>query len=600
LTDDLRIDLDYPRPQLRRAQWTDLGGEWEFEYDDADVGRGEHWERGTHPFGRRIVVPYPPESELSGIADQDFHRVLWYRRTIATPALPDGYRAMLHFGAVDYAATVWVNGQPVAAHTGGHTPFSADITDALAGVEEHVITVRALDDPADATQPRGKQDWLREPHGIWYHRTSGIWQPVWLELVPDLHIRELVWQPDLKAGRVNLQVGLSRRPVSPTWLAVRLTMADELLAEVRVHVAGDRAAVDIAVPALAHGEDRDRLLWRPGSPKLVDATLVLAPASGAGAVDTVHSYLGLRSCGFQDGRFLLNGRPFYLRMVLHQGYWPESHLAAPSGAALRREVELIDELGFNGVRIHQKIEDPRFLAWCDRLGVLAWGEMPSAYEFSARTVGALTSEWLEVLRRDASHPSVVAWVPLNESWGVPHIATRSEQQHLASGLYHLTKAVDGTRPVVSNDGWEHTTSDLWTLHDYSDAATLQRRYATPEAVDHMLRHGVPAGRRILLDEGDDRNQPVILSEFGGLSLAPEPGQNGWGYDLVQSGEELLERLRSLFAAVRSCHTLAGFCYTQLTDTLQETNGLLDPQRAPKVPLEQLRQAVTGDRAGDPP
>jgi hypothetical protein len=321
----------------------------------------------------------------------------------------------------------------------------------------------------------------------------------------------------------------------------------------------------------------------------VQATLEL----GEGPADTVQSYLGLRSCGFRDGRFLLNGLPHYLRMVLHQGYWPESHLTAPSAEALRREVELIRELGFNGVRVHQKVEDPRFLAWCDRLGLLAWDEMPSAYEFSPRSVEAITGEWLEVLRRDASHPSVVAWVPLNESWGVRHIGATSGPRHLASGLYHLTHAMDGTRPVVSNDGWEHTVSDLWTVHDYAGAETLRRRYGTPEAVAAVLRGSGPAGRRVLLDDGDDRGQPVILSEFGGLSFAPRPGEDGWGYDLVRSDAELHDRLRELFDAVRACEPLAGFCYTQLTDTLQETNGLLDDQRRPKLPIEQLRALVTG-------
>jgi hypothetical protein len=219
--------------------------------------------------------------------------------------------------------------------------------------------------------------------------------------------------------------------------------------------------------------------------------------------------------------------------------------------------------------------------------------MPSAYEFSPRSVEAITGEWLEVLRRDASHPSVVAWVPLNESWGVRHIGATSGPRHLASGLYHLTHAMDGTRPVVSNDGWEHTVSDLWTVHDYAGAETLRRRYGTPEAVAAVLRGSGPAGRRVLLDDGDDRGQPVILSEFGGLSFAPRPGEDGWGYDLVRSDAELHDRLRELFDAVRACEPLAGFCYTQLTDTLQETNGLLDDQRRPKLPIEQLRALVTG-------
>jgi beta-galactosidase/beta-glucuronidase len=583
--------LNYPRPQLRRGEWTDLCGEWEFSFDDADAGLAAHWERGDTPFEQTIVVPYPPESELSKVADPGPHRVFWYRRRLRLHPVPAGHRLLLHFGAVDYAATVWLDGHEVVRHAGGHTPFSADLTDLLGDdpEAEHVLAVRVVDDPADVTQPRGKQDWKDRPHAIWYHRTSGIWQPVWLETVPDLHIAALTWTPDLPGARVGLRVTLSRPPTTPARLSVRLKRDDDLLAEQAVTLHTDTAEIDIAISALRHGQDGGRLLWSPESPNLIDARLTL----GDNQADVVDSYLGLRSVGFRDGRFLLNGVPYYLRMVLEQGYWPQSHLAAPDAGALRREVELIKELGFNGARIHQKVEDPRFLAWCDRLGLLVWGEMPSAYQFGARTIGRLTGEWLEVLRRDAGHPCVVAWVPLNESWGVPHIAVREDQQHLASALYHLTRAVDPTRPVVSNDGWEHTISDLWTVHDYApEGRSLRERFGAPEDLRQTLRGAGPGRRRVLLVEGDERGQPVLLSEFGGLSYAAAPGQDWFGYGVVQDAEDFADRLADLLDATLHCDGVAGFCYTQLTDTMQERNGLLTEDREPKLPAERLHEMLT--------
>jgi beta-galactosidase/beta-glucuronidase len=512
---------------------------------------------------------------------------------------------LLHFGAVDYAATVWLDGHEVVRHSGGHTPFHADLTDLLAegAAAEHVLAVRVVDDPVDVTQPRGKQDWRDHPHAIWYHRTSGIWQPVWLETVPDLHLTSLTWTPDLPGARVGLRITLSRPPVTPARLSVRLTRDDEPLADEAVTLHTDTAEIDIAVPALRHGQDTDRLLWSPESPTLIDARLTLEPAHPAGedgaadgaaaARDVVDSYLGLRSVGFRDGRFLLNGMPYYLRMVLEQGYWPQSHLAAPDAAALRREVELIRSLGFNGARIHQKVEDPRFLGWCDRLGLLVWGEMPSAYQFGERTISRLTREWLEVLHRDAGHPCVVAWIPLNESWGVRHIAVRADQRHLASALYHLTRAVDSTRPVVSNDGWEHTTSDLWTVHDYApEGASLRERFGNPQELERTLRGAGPGRRRVLLVDDDERGQPVVLSEFGGLSYAPDAGQEWFGYGLVRDAHDYADRLGDLLDAVLDCDGVAGFCYTQLTDTVQERNGLLTEDRQPKLPPAQLREMLT--------
>lgn len=587
----------HPRPQMVRDTWIDLCGEWDFAFDDDDRGLAERWsDPGAAAFGQTIVVPYPPESKLSGVGDTGFHPVVWYRRTFDAAPPAAGSRLLLHFGAVDYRATVWVNGQLLGTHTGGQTPFTFDVTGVLTEAGPQTVVVRAEDRPTDVSQPRGKQDWRSEPHGIFYDRTTGIWQPVWLEPVPDTYVTTLHWTPDLPACRVGVELRLDRAPQQPATVEVRLRHGDQELASQRVTVADDVAYFDVSIPALRHQMTREGLQWSPESPTLLDAEVILSDADGR-AVDRLTSYLGLRSAGFRDGRFLLNGRPYYLRLVLEQGYWPESNLAAPSADALREEVELIKALGFNGARIHQKVEDPRFLYWCDRLGLLVWGEMANAYEFSRRAVERLVPEWLDVVRRDRSHPCIVTWVPLNESWGVPDIVTEADRQHYASALYHLTKALDPTRPVISNDGWELVETDIFGVHDYSPVGEdLRARWSGPEGVRRML-HGPGPGRRKVLLHGPDepasgRGQPVVITEFGGLSYAPEAGQKWFGYGTVTSPEELLDNFTDIVTALLDSTEVAGFCYTQLTDTLQERNGLLDEQRRPKLPLEVIREVLT--------
>ncbi len=579
---------EHPNPMLRRADWVDLCGEWAFAHDDDDVGRRQRWHLDPSRLTCTITVPFPPESQASGVGDPAYHPVVWYHRTVEVAAGP-GERVILHFGAVDYRATVWVDGQKATDHEGGHSSFSLDVTDLLSASAEHDLVVRAEDDPTDPGQPRGKQDWKPEPHGIWYDRTTGIWQPVWLEVLPTIHLVEAVWTADLAGASVRGELTLSAAHES-TWVDVILRVGEELLAETRVKATSSTLSVDLAVPALLNAQDRWRLLWTPESPTLVDVSTTVRSAVSE---DRSEGYLGLRSAGFRDGRFLLNGMPYYLRLVLEQGYWPESHLAAPSGEALRREVELIKELGFNGARIHQKVEDPRFLSWCDRLGLLVWGEMAATYEFSPTAMERTTREWLDVVRRDRGHPCIVTWVPLNESWGVPEIATEVAQQDFATALYHLTRALDPTRPVISNDGWEHTVSDIWGVHDYTPRGeSLHARFGSPEALEQTLRGAGPGRRRVLLLDGDHRGQPVVVTEFGGLSLAPRTGEKWFGYGTVETTEELLAGFGDLVGALLDCEDVAGFCYTQLTDTLQERNGLLTEAREPKLPVAAVHEILT--------
>lgn len=592
-------DVDHPRPQLVRDGWTDLSGPWQFAFDDQAQGITEQWQRRDDPFDRTIVVPFPFESPASGIGDTGYHRVVWYRRTFTAVARP-GRRVLLHFGAVDYRAQVWVNGHAVVAHEGGHTPFSADITSALAADGDQVLVVRAEDDPNDLRQPRGKQDWQHVPHAIWYDRTSGIWQTVWLEDVPETRIRTLRWAPDADNRAIALTVGVRRDPDSRLSVRVVLRRHDQVLADDTYGLVEDETTRSLTLPENDMSLGHSDLLWSPEFPNLIDATLQLL--EDGRVVDEVRSYTAVRSISASRDRILLNGRPYYLRLVLSQNFWPESHLAAPDPGAFRREVQLVKQLGFNGVRLHQKVEDPRFLAWCDRLGLLVWAEMPAAYEFSETTIGRVTREWLEVLERDASHPCVIAWVPVNESWGVPALERSPAQQHLVRALYHLTKAVDPERLVIGNDGWEQPVTDVVTVHDYtSRGVVLHERYGSHAALEHTLTHTQPGYRIVLLAGTSREDKPVLLSEFGGISFAVEDGAGWRGYGGVRTPEALLAGFEDLVGAVLASPAVMGFCWTQLTDTQQERNGLLTADRTPKVPVERIRaitSRVSAAVAGD--
>lgn len=588
----------HPRPQLiRDPDWRDLGGSWRFAHDDEDRGRADRWmdPATSAPFTGTVTVPYPPESAASGVADTAFHPVLWYRRTIDVARPTAGRQLLLHFGAVDHRAEVWLNGRLVGRHEGGHTGFTCDLTDAVDRDGEQTLVVRAEDQPLDATQPRGKQDWRRDPHVIWYHRTSGIWQPVWLEEVPAEHIALLHWTPEVAHARVRCRLRLGHWPRRPLTVTVRLTRGERVLAEQRTLIEGQETEFDVAVPALRHGQDLDDLLWRPERPQLVDAVVELRDAAEDTPVDRATSYLGLRDIGWDDGVFLLNHKPYFLRFALQQGYWPASHLSA-SAEELRRDVQLAKEIGLNGLRIHQKVEDPRFLYWADRLGLLLWEEMPSAYAFGARTVERVVAEWTEAVSRDLSHPSIVAWVPINESWSVPNPALVPAQRHFMDTLYHLTKALDPSRPAVSNDGWEISAADIWGVHDYTQHAhVLRERYGHASLRQGELAEQWPGAKRLTLDGVRHQGQPVVLSEFGGATFEPAEGAEWFGYDTVATKEDFAKRLADLVtAAVDS--GLAGYCYTQFTDTEQETNGLLTPDRRPKIPLAELRDILTRPRA----
>ncbi len=577
----------YPRPQLQRAEWVSLDGRWDFALDR----EGAWTEPGDVTWSGSINVPFSPETRASGVGDTTYYQACWYRRRLSVPALAPGERLILHFGAVDYLATVWINGRVATRHHGGYTPFAADITDLAMQSAATWIVVRAEDDPIDLAKPRGKQDWFLEPHSIWYPRTTGIWQTVWLERLPATALCSVRWTPNLERWEVGIEARLDGVRREDLRLHVRLHIGSLVLADDTYAVLNGEVSRRIAFSDPGIDDYRNELLWSPQSPTLIRAELELLDPAGL-AVDRVASYTALRSIGIQGHNVVLNGRPYLLRLVLDQGYWPDTGLTAPDDDALRRDIELVRAMGFNGVRKHQKVEDPRFLHLADQLGLLVWEEMPSAYRFTASSIERLTREWIDVIQRDYSHPCIVAWVPFNESWGVPNLPEIQAQRHFVQGLYHLTKTLDPTRPVVGNDGWESVATDIVGIHDYdANPARVAERYESADDVPHMFKRERPGGRLLTLEGHQHAGQPIMLTEFGGIAYSTDP--DTWGYSIARTPEELQRCYCALLEVVRNLPLLAGFCYTQLTDTYQEANGLLFFDRRPKFPIEQVALATRG-------
>ncbi|HOB76199.1 MAG TPA: glycoside hydrolase family 2 TIM barrel-domain containing protein [Phycisphaerae bacterium] len=582
--------VGYPRPQFERVGWICLNGLWDFAIDrhgDWELPDQVEWDDEI-----QILVPFSPETPASGIGDTGFYKSCWYRRDFEAPRLLAGQRLILHFGAVDTNAVVWVNGKLATSHQGGYTPFKADITELLNPTGPQTLVVHAEDDPHELAKPRGKQDWQLNPHSIWYPRTTGIWQTVWLEVVPSTRIESIRWTPNVEQWTICFQALIEGPRRDDMRLNVRLEAGDQLLADdVYTVVAGEvNRQITLSDPGV--DDYRNELLWSPTRPTLIQAQIELLDGDG-NAIDVVLSYTALRSVGVQGNRLVLNGRPLNLRMVLDQGYWPETGLTAPSDEAIRKDVELAKAMGFNGVRKHQKIEDPRYLYWADRLGLMVWEEMPSAYRFTQRSIKRLSREWMEVIERDSSHPCIIAWVPLNESWGVPDLPDSPAQRHYVQALYHLTRTLDPTRPVIGNDGWESVATDIIAIHDYDeDPEKILARYGGE--IGELLSRERPGGRLLILDPALNTILPVMLTEFGGITYHKDR-EGTWGYLRAESSEELAAMYTRLLEAVRSLPMLAGFCYTQFADTYQEANGLLYADRTPKFPLKKMRLATAGPR-----
>ena len=572
---------EYPQPQFQREQWMNLNGRWEFAFDDANRGLEENWAAGTRKFDRSITVPFCFESVKSGIGDTSFHPWVWYRRAITLPESWKGRRVLLNFGAVDYRAMIWVNGYLAGEHIGGNTPFQFDITPLLkAGT--NALIVRAEDPPTDRYLPRGKQYWELKSRGIFYTRTSGIWQTVWLEAAGENYLQRVRITPS-NDGTVRFEARLAGPGTHPG-LSYHVDVRganNGSPASATATVEGPRATALVAV--------NEPKLWSPGDPQLYDVTFEVRRASAV--LDRVTSYFGFRSVSAEGNRVLLNGRPTILKMVLDQGYWPQSTLTPPSDEAIQYDIRLTKEMGFNGARKHQKLEDPRYLYWADHMGLLVSSEMANAYLFDADYAVQFAREWAAAVERDYNHPSVVLWVPINESWGTPNLRDPRQQQHLRS-LYTLTHSLDATRPVIDNDGWEHTNlTDLFAIHDYARNGDLL--YAKYKDLGKPGAR-VPDNGRAALAAGNAYNgSPVYLSEFGGIAfIAPgtDVPKEAWGYSGIEkTADSALERLRGLYTAIGKIPAFAGLCYTQLTDVEQEINGLLTYDRKPKYDVRVVKE-----------
>mgnify|MGYP001040848685 FL=1 len=568
---------EYPRPQFVRDLWMSLNGEWDFSFESSE-------------FDLKIQVPYAYQSRLSGIGSDRICDVVWYRKNFTLPEEMSGKKILLHFGAVDYLCKVWVNGQYMTSHEGGHIGFETEITGALKE-GENTVTVMAQDRMADLEMPRGKQFWEKESAGIFYTRTTGIWQSVWLEAVEEGYLDHVYITPDFDHMKAEFQYEI--KGAKGACLKTQVSFEGCELAAVTVDAEREEGSFSILLDQqiLSKWNFQEDMAWSPENPRLFDVTYTLL--LDGKAVDKVTSYFGMRKISVENGRLLLNNRPYYQKLLLDQGYWRDSLLTAPADEDFVKDIELAKAMGFNGVRKHQKIEDPRFLYHADKMGFLVWGEIAAAYVYSRKYVKRITTEWMDEILRDYNHPCIVAWTPLNESWGVPNIKDNIEQQSHSAAMIYLTKSLDATRPVISNDGWEHTCTDLLTIHDYEwRRDVLEKRYSSLE----NILQSCPSGRPPFANGWEYKGQPILVTEFGGISYQ-KGEKEGWGYSNAVSDDDFARRYNDVISPLLDSPCVQGFCYTELTDVEQEINGLLTYDREPKIPVEVIKKINEGEWDG---
>lgn len=571
---DKILRAEYPRPQFQRAEWMSLNGIWDFSFE-------------CESYEQKICVPFVYESKLSGIESRAFHETVWYRRFFTIPEEWAGKQIHLHFGAVDYECKVWVNQKLATYHVGGQTGFVVDITELLKSGENE-LRVCVKDYHKELDIPRGKQFWKEESTSIFYTTSTGIWQSVWLEPVSKEHIKQIFITPlfDEKAVKFEYELEKSEGYV----LEASIMYGGTLVSKTAIYPQKQKGSfvVNLDETVLGCWNVTEDLAWTPETPRLFDVIFCLK--NERIAVDMVQSYFGMRKVSIENGKFLLNNRPYFQRLLLDQGYWPEGLLTAPSDDAFIQDIKLTKQMGFNGVRKHQKVEDPRFLYHADHMGLLVWGEIGGGYTYSRRLATDLMQEWQNAVMRDYNHPCIVVWTPLNESWGVMEIAHSKEQQNFCSAMNAITKALDMTRLVSDNDGWEHIEGDLLTIHDYeSKGEVLSKRYATEE----QMMQEQPAGRVLYVNGASFHNKPIIISEFGGISFRKD-GTEGWGYSAAVNEEDFLKRYQEVVSPLLRSDIVQGFCYTQLTDVEQEINGLLTYHREPKTDVEKIRKITMGE------
>lgn len=571
---------EHPNPQWERDTWKKLNGTWEFEFDfGCSAVERRLWEKER--FDREILVPFCPESRLSGIGYTDFINGVAYRRNFELSQEELSGRVLLHFGAVDYEASVYVNGTLVGSHKGGYTSFCFDITKHVAP-SPNTLFVAVKDDVRSGLQPKGKQAHLYASSGCDYTRTTGIWQTVWLEFVPERHIQSAKYYPDPANGKVTvtgLVQGQGTLQLTALW-------EDKPVGEAALSVEDGFFTVQLDLS--------ETHLWKPGKGGLY--TLLLSFGE-----DRVKSYFGLRTAKFQGRKFLLNGKSLFQRFVLDQGFYPEGIYTAPTEEDLVKDIQLSFAAGFNGARLHEKVFEARFLYHCDRLGYLVWGEYPNwgldhAHPLSTETY---LNQWSEAVERDFNHPAIIGWCPFNETWGYRE---EREKNALLTSLYKLTKRLDPTRPCIDSSGNYRVLSEVYDIHDYDqDTQSFQARW---DGLTDRIREtgGVipaedpffnsapegPSGRAPFFNQPYD-NQPIFVSEYGGIRW-PDDTVEGWGYgNAPATPEEFFARYKGLTEALLNNPEIFGFCYTQLYDVEQEVNGLYTYGRAQKFDISLIQK-----------
>ncbi len=580
---------EYPRPQFVRKNWTNLNGEWDFTFDDENEGIRGKFFASSENYDKKINVPFAYQSQKSGIHDASPHDIVWYYRKFEV-SKKGKKRVIIHFGAVDYEADIFMNSQHILNHKGGHTSFSADITDYIVDGFQS-LSVRVYDPHKDESIPRGKQFWGDEPTGIWYTSTTGIWQTVWLEIVEDVYIKNLRTKTLYDSGKVEFEITLNKE--SLVLLDYEITFDNKKVVNGTIELNSKKLIFDselIQEQIFRTNYHGGGWSWTPERPNLFGIKFKIY--RGEKLLDEVSSYFGMRKIHQENGMIYLNNHPYYEKLVLDQGYWPTGLMTAPTDEDFKKDIELSKEMGFNGCRKHQKVSDPRFLYWADKLGYLVWGECASPTIYNNDSNTRLMEEWKEIIERDFNHPSIVTWVPINESWGVPNISFDRQQQHFSQTMYHYLHSLDTTRLVVSNDGWALTETDICSIHNYNHGQKNEiEKYEyfkeTLNVRENLLTR--PGSSWPIFANGFFyKNQPILLTEFGGIGFDVS-GEPGWGYTSVSNEDEFVEDYRRIMGAVYASKGLWGFCYTQITDVEQEINGLLTYERQPKCDLSKIKE-----------
>jgi len=569
---------EYPRPQFARSSWVNLNGTWTFSFDPGKSGIERDF-ASSQGFEGKITVPFCPESPLSGVNHKDFISAIWYQRSVTIPEDWEGKKVILHFGAVDFETEVFIDGKSAGKHYGGTSSFSLDISPFVTNGGTHSLVVYALDDNRSGLQPSGKQCRAFKSRGVHYTRTTGIWQTVWMEAVSEHGLKCFHILPDLDMKRFSVQASFySVRPD----LIFRVALVDGTK-----RVSQAEAAVSDGVVCLL--PVKRPKTWSPEDPFLYDLILEVVDKSGR-VLDHVKSYAGMRKVHIQGNQVFLNNKPYYLRLVLDQGFYPDGIWTAPSDAALKRDIELSMRAGFNGARLHQKVFEERFHYWADRLGYLTWGES-SSWGIDVNNGAAARNfliEWQEIVMRDRNHPSIIAWTPFNEVWGRGEVLKR-----LLVDAYNLTHNIDPTRPVNDSSGGLHFKTDLWTEHTYEqDPEKMMKLLALSDKNE--------VWRRLPERSGEYRGQPYLIDEYGGIKWISSPDQkyapDSWGYgDEPTTLEEFYTRLEALTDVILGIPHICGFCYTQLTDIEQEQNGIYNYDRSEKFDMKKINSILSKKR-----